>query len=162
MVVKEDKKILEDTQDISVGKRILFPKRVHPFSVRGPLKFRRKTLGNHVFSYHHLWRSQSCLSSALSPITVATNTPSCLMAWQRKKKRRIPGLAYATECSKRQTHDVLLTILVNSVIDFWKCWDSKNVCLVNKYWWHCVCWTTTIPNKKVLWDKGRNKWNHIP
>lgn len=80
MVVKEDKKILQDPQGISLGGRILFSKRICLFSLGGPLKFRRKTLGNHVFSYHHLWRSQSCFGSALSPITVATNTPSCLMA----------------------------------------------------------------------------------
>lgn len=80
MVVKEDKKILKDPQGISPHRRILFAKRICPFSLGGTLKFKRKTLGNHVFSYHHLWRSQSCFGSALSPITVATNTPSCLMA----------------------------------------------------------------------------------
>lgn len=110
--------IQEDTKDprgssgdVAGGKTrgTLFQKEYVHFPCGGVLwKFGRKTLGKHVFSYHHLWRSHSCFGSALSPITVATNTPSCLMAWWRKKKRRVPGLAWDAEGSKRQTHGLYL------------------------------------------------------
>ena len=109
--------IQEDTKDprgssgdVAGGRTrgTLFQKEYVHFPCGGvPWKFGRKTLGKHVFSYHHLWRSHSCFGSALSPITVATNTPSCLMAWWRKKKRRVPGLAWDAEGSKRQTHGVV-------------------------------------------------------